>query len=208
MPPHGVPTNNVLAFRGSATTGPTAPATFPFGGASPLCTVNVGPKLGAGPCVTKFWLIWSCAVAAVGNANAAAMTNPRNGPNMASPYELTIALLQCAKEIWQRVVELDFASPFSSSVALETHAALRFFFGADADCSDVPLWHKADVARCLPTCPLSKQSGYELQNAPNNVRFWLGLAAMPLKTRSARTYRFNSQKHRLSAPGLGEQCPI
>jgi hypothetical protein len=115
MPPHGVPTNNVLAFRGSATTGPTAPATFPFGGASPLCTVNVGPKLGAGPCVTKFWLIWSCAVAAVGNANAAAMTNPRNGPNMArppSPYELTIALLQCAKEIWQRVVELDFASLF------------------------------------------------------------------------------------------------
>ena len=61
IPPPGVPTNKVLTSTGSTTTGPTAPATFPFVpfvpfGASPLWTMSNGPKLGAGPCVTKFWL--------------------------------------------------------------------------------------------------------------------------------------------------------
>jgi hypothetical protein len=31
-------------------------------------------------------------------------------------------------------------------------------------------------------------------------------AAPPLMTPSARTYRFNAKKRRLSAPGLREQC--
>jgi hypothetical protein len=53
MPPAGVPAKNLLGFTGSAITGPTAPATPPFGGASPLWTVFVGPTLAAGPCVTN-----------------------------------------------------------------------------------------------------------------------------------------------------------
>jgi hypothetical protein len=92
---------NLFALSGSTITGPIAPVTVPLGGASALLDTPVGPKAGAGPWLTKFWLTWTCAVAAVGNANAAAMTNPRNGANTArppSPYELTIALVHCAKE--------------------------------------------------------------------------------------------------------------
>src|SRR5262249_55093104 len=109
MPPHGVPIKSVFAFKGSATTGPTAPATPPLGGGSPLWTMNVGPKLGEGPCVTKFWLSWSCAAAVVGSANAAARTNPRNGPSIAPPpnaYELVSPRCSVPKEMKQRVVEL------------------------------------------------------------------------------------------------------
>src|ERR1700730_13698651 len=49
MPPAGVPMKNPFAFSGSAITCPIAPTTFPFGGASALWTMPVGPKLGAGP---------------------------------------------------------------------------------------------------------------------------------------------------------------
>jgi len=38
-----------FGLTGSAITVSMAPATLPFGGTSPLCTVEVGPKLGDGP---------------------------------------------------------------------------------------------------------------------------------------------------------------
>ena len=47
IPPAGVPTNKVFASSGSATTGPTAPATFPFGGASRALDRAGGPKTGS-----------------------------------------------------------------------------------------------------------------------------------------------------------------
>jgi hypothetical protein len=127
IPPTGVPTNKVFASKGSATTGPIAPTAFPFGGASPLPTLIVGPKLGDGPCVTKFWLTWSCAAAAVGSANAAAMTSQRNGLNMIRPpaaQDLTPPRLHCAKRIMNAMFELRFLPSFSLSVALEAHATL------------------------------------------------------------------------------------
>jgi hypothetical protein len=70
-----------------------------FGGASALLDTPVGPKAGAGPWVTKFWFTWTCANAAVGSANAAAMANQRNGPNVIRPpaaQDLTPPRLQCA----------------------------------------------------------------------------------------------------------------
>jgi hypothetical protein len=54
IPPFVVPIKNLFAFPGSATTGPIAPLTFPFGGASALRDTPVGPKAGAGPWPTKF----------------------------------------------------------------------------------------------------------------------------------------------------------
>jgi hypothetical protein len=83
MPPPTVPTKSLFAFSGSAITGPIAPVTVPFGGASAL--PDRRPKAGAGPWVTKFWFTWTCANAAVGSANAVAMTSQRNGPNMIRP---------------------------------------------------------------------------------------------------------------------------
>jgi hypothetical protein len=93
------PTKSLLAFSGSAITGPIAPVTVPFGGASALLDTPVGPKAGAGPWVTKFWFTWTCANAAVGSANAAAMANQRNGPNVIRPpaaQDLKPPRLQCA----------------------------------------------------------------------------------------------------------------
>jgi hypothetical protein len=58
--------NNLFAFSGSAITGPIAPVTVPFGGASALLETPVGPNAGAGPWVTKFWFTWTCASAAIG----------------------------------------------------------------------------------------------------------------------------------------------
>jgi hypothetical protein len=49
--------------------------------------------------VTKFWFTWTCANAAVGSANAAAMANQRNGPNVIRPpaaQDLKPPRLQCA----------------------------------------------------------------------------------------------------------------
>jgi hypothetical protein len=54
MPPPTVPTKNLFAFSGSAITGPIAPVTVPFGGASALPATPARPKAGAGPWVTKF----------------------------------------------------------------------------------------------------------------------------------------------------------
>jgi hypothetical protein len=115
MPPPGVPMKRVFASRGSATTGPTAPATCPLGGASRLWMISASPKLGAGPCVTKLWLTWTCAAAAVGSANAVAITNPRHGPNMAPPpggYARMSPRRIVPEESGQRAVESRLRSRF------------------------------------------------------------------------------------------------
>jgi hypothetical protein len=74
-PPPTVPMKNLSGFSGSATTGPIAPVTFPFGGASALRDTSVGPKAGAGPWVTKFWFTWTCETAALGRTKATAVAS-------------------------------------------------------------------------------------------------------------------------------------
>src|SRR5262249_40792304 len=54
MPPLGEPMNIVGGpSAGSSKIACTAPATVPFGGASPLCTTSIGPNFGDGPCGIK-----------------------------------------------------------------------------------------------------------------------------------------------------------
>jgi hypothetical protein len=54
MPPLTPPMNIVCGpSAGSSRIVCTAPATVPFGGASPLCTTSIGPNFGEGPCGMK-----------------------------------------------------------------------------------------------------------------------------------------------------------
>src|SRR5262249_25146595 len=92
MPPSTVPMKNLFASSGSAITGPIAPVTS---------ALRMGPKAGAGPWLTKFWFIWTCANAAIGVVKTDARSiQPKSrlitiAPAMQRAHRITQSSVDC-----------------------------------------------------------------------------------------------------------------